>query len=397
MLAGRYRLQETLSATAMAEVRLAVDLALDRQVVVKLLAPDADRARFEREARAAAALGHPNIVQLFDFGEEAGRPYMVFEHLAGGSLEERLSEGPMLREDEVAAVAADVAAGLAHAHERGVVHRDLKPANILFDSEGRAKIADLGIASLRGSEPLTDAGTVLGTVAYISPEQTRGEPATPASDVYSYGVVLYRLLAGRLPFDSTNAAELAAMHRDAAPPPFDLLRPGTEQVATLAMASLAKSPEARPQDGAALLQALTAPVPADEESDAETQVLRAGATRRRMRSTPLVAATTLLVLGGAGVLTAAVLTHDPASAPATPANSSTAARATSTSRVSHATTARSTSVSSTSNETKTEPSPSTSRPTTTVESTRQETTAPVTASTTPETTVPETPPPETTP
>jgi serine/threonine-protein kinase len=325
-------------------------------------------------------LSHPNIVQLFDFGEETGRPYMVFEHLAGGSLEDRLTQRPMLGDDELARVAADVAAGLAHAHERGVIHRDLKPANILFDAEGRAKIADLGIASLQGADPLTDAGTVLGTAAYISPEQTRGDPATPASDVYSYGVVLYRLLGAGLPFESESAAELANMHRNVAPPPLEG-RHGTEHLVALAMTSLAKSPAARPADGSALLQALTAPVPQAEASLAETQVMQARPPRRRrIAPTPLAAAMALLMLAGAGVLAAAVLTHDPASAPATP-NSSTARHTVKTSTSeSTPTTARSTSVSTSSNATTTEAS--TSRATTTTRSTRQETTLPITTATT---------------
>jgi serine/threonine protein kinase len=204
LFAGRYRLEDVLSTTVMADVRTARDVVLDRRVVVKLLAAEADRSRFEREAQAAAALAHPNIVQLFDYGEAEGRPYIVFEYLPGGSLEARLAGGRALPDGETARVAAEIAAGLAHAHRRGVVHRDLKPGNVLFDAEDRAKIADFGIAQLAGAVTLTDAGTVLGTAAYISPEQTRGEPATPASDAYSLGVVLYRMLTGRLPFESES-------------------------------------------------------------------------------------------------------------------------------------------------------------------------------------------------
>ena len=185
---------------------------------MKLLAPEADCDRFEREARAVAGLSHPNIVQLFDFGEE-DRWYMVFEYLPGGSLEERLAQVDALPEDEVARIAGDVAAGLAHAHARGIVHRDLKPGNVLFDRERRSKIADFGIARVQGTDTLTEDGTVLGTAAYISPEQVRGEPVTPASDVYSFGVILYRLLAGRLPFEADSPLQLAALHRDAEPPP----------------------------------------------------------------------------------------------------------------------------------------------------------------------------------
>ena len=144
----------------MGEVHLATDIELGRRVVVKLLGKDADAQRFEREARAAASLAHPNIVQLFEYGDVDGRPYMVFEYLAGGSLEERLGDGKPLPDAATQQIAQDVAAGLAHAHARGLVHRDLKPANILFDEEGRAKIADFGIARLGDAGTLTEAGTV---------------------------------------------------------------------------------------------------------------------------------------------------------------------------------------------------------------------------------------------
>src|SRR5215207_3145060 len=241
--AERYRLQEILSSTVMAEVRTALDLVLDRRVVVKLLAPDANRPRFEREAQAAAALGHPNIVQLFDYGEAEGRPFMVFEYLPGGSLEERLTKSTVLPDEEAARVAADIAAGLAHAHERDVVHRDLKPANVLCDAEGRAKIADFGIAQLSGADTITDAGTVLGTAGYISPEQASGEGASPASDVYSFGVLLYRMLSGRLPFEADSPAELAAMHRDLQPPALTSIRPDVPiGLASVVASALEKAP-----------------------------------------------------------------------------------------------------------------------------------------------------------
>src|SRR5438067_8278963 len=194
-IAGRYRLVALLGRGGMSEVCAADDLELGRRVALKLLAPDADRARFDREARAAASLAHPNITQLYDHGEAEGRPYMVLEYLPGGSLEDRLEEGTPLPDADAAHIASEIAAGLAHAHARGLIHRDLKPANILFDAEGRAKIADFGIARLgAGSGTLTEAGTVLGTAAYISPEQAVGDQATPASDVYSFGVMLYRML-----------------------------------------------------------------------------------------------------------------------------------------------------------------------------------------------------------
>src|SRR2546423_4486142 len=225
VIAGRYRLDDVLGRGGMSEVWRAEDLELGRHVALKLLAPDADTARFDREARAVASLAHPNITQLYDYGEADGRPYMVLEYVPGGTLEERLHDKKPLPDDETRMIAAGLAAGLAHAHARGVVHRDLKPANVLFDEEGRPKLADFGIARMAAGEgTLTEAGTVLGTAAYISPEQAMGDPATAASDVYSFGVILYRMLTGRLPFESSNPMELVLLHRDAPPPPISELR-----------------------------------------------------------------------------------------------------------------------------------------------------------------------------
>ena len=184
-----------------------------------------------------------------------------------------------LPDEETFAVAAGVAAGLAHAHARGVVHRDLKPANVLFDEEGRPKLADFGIARMAaGDGTLTEAGTVLGTAAYISPEQAMGEPATAASDVYSFGVILYRMLTGRLPFESSNPMELVMLHRDAPPPPISEFRDDAPaQLESTAMAALAKNPADRPPDGAALLAELG--VPAGAGLTAATTVLAGDATQ----------------------------------------------------------------------------------------------------------------------
>src|SRR5437762_5665234 len=225
----------------MSEVWAADDTELDRRVALKLLAPQADRERFRREGRAVAAVGHPNINQLYDYGEAEGRPYMVLECLTGGSLQDRLAPGVPLPDDETRAIATDIASGLAHAHSRGLVHRDLKPANILFDAEERAKIADFGIARMGGTGTLTEAGTVLGTASYISPEQAAGLPAGPASDVYSFGVILFRMLTGRLPFVSTNAMDLVRMHRDEAPRAVAEVRPDAPaRLESIVTASLAK-------------------------------------------------------------------------------------------------------------------------------------------------------------
>jgi serine/threonine-protein kinase len=319
LIAGRYRLLETLGQGPMSSVWLAEDEELGRRVAVKTLAPSADRARFEREARAAAALSHPNICSLYDYGEADGKLFMVLEYLPNGSLEERLRAGP-LSDDETTRIATELAAGLAHAHARGLVHRDLKPANVLFDVEGRAKIADFGIARMVDNLGLTEAGTVLGTASYISPEQAAGRPAGPASDVYSFGVILFRMLTGRLPFVSSNAMELVRMHRDDPPPAVTDVRPDVPpRLASITTAALAKDAAARPADGAALLRELRGDTddativagpgafPPVAASDA-TQVLRPAAAARKRRRLPLVPLIiALAVLLGAGVALALAL------------------------------------------------------------------------------------------
>jgi eukaryotic-like serine/threonine-protein kinase len=295
LVAGRYRLLDPLGRGAMSAVWEAEDIELARRVAVKTLAPSADRQRFEREARAVAALSHANIVALYDYGESEGRPFMVLECLQGGSLEDRLANGQRLADAETRRIAADVAAGLAHAHGRGLVHRDLKPANILFDGEGRAKIADFGIARMHGTGTLTETGTVLGTASYLSPEQATGEIAGPASDVYSFGVILFRLLTGRLPFTARNAMELVRMHRDdPAPPVADVRADAPADLAALAAAALAKDPEARPADGAALLAALRV-----DGAEAETRIIAPPARRRRLPLVAAIVAAALLLAGGA--------------------------------------------------------------------------------------------------
>src|SRR5437588_1078056 len=317
LVAGRYRLERRLSKTTMADVWLADDGVLERRVVVKLLAPDADVPRFEREAQAAATLAHPNIVQVFDYGEDEGRPYMVLEYLPGGTLAERLPEGAALGDEETRQVATDIAAGLAHAHQHGVVHRDLKPGNVLFDEEWRARVADFGIARVVGAATLTEEGMVLGTVLYISPEQVASGPATPATDVYAFGVLLYRLLTGRFPFESSNALELARMHRDLDPPPIEAFRPDAPaDLAALATAALAKDPLKRPPDGAALSAALGAEPPSlPRDEEAATIRLPAPGWLRQRR---LAYAFAGMVLVAGGLFAAVMIAGSDSSAPAVP-------------------------------------------------------------------------------
>ena len=311
-MAGRYRLDELQGRGPMSEVWRAHDNTLDRTVALKILSPTADLARFRREAQAVAALAHENVMRVFDYGEDEAGPFMALEWLPGGTLEDRLAHGP-LPGDETHRVAAGVAAGLAHLHARGLVHRDLKPANVLFDEEGRPKLGDFGLVRhTAGSGTLTEAGTVLGTAAYISPEQAAGEPAGAASDVYSFGVILFRMLTGALPFTADNALALVDMHRHAPPPAVETLQPDAPpELAALAAATLRKDPAQRPADGAALLVALgTAPTEVVPADTAVTRVLRAQAEpppkgRARRSAAAIGAAVVLLAVGG-GVLAWAV-------------------------------------------------------------------------------------------
>jgi serine/threonine protein kinase len=403
VIAGRYRLEKRLGAGGMSEVWSALDVDLDRRVAVKLLAPHADRARFEREARAVAALAHPNICALYGFGETGGRPFMVLEHLAGGSLEDRLAPGRRLPDDETRRIAHDVAAGLAHAHDRGVVHRDLKPSNVLFDTEGRAKIADFGIARFGEPSGLTEVGTVLGTATIISPEQAAGAPATPASDVYAFGVILYRMLTGRLPFEAEDAMALVAMHRNEVPPPLATIRPDAPvKLESVATAALAKSPADRPRDGAALLAELGESVAAAPSDTAATQVIPAADPGRR-RSRSAVAVVTAALLAAVGVaLAVAVTLRDSTSSPPPSTSLPATTRPVTTKAViptAEATTEPTTTVTT---EPATEPAATTAAPTTTAQTAAPTTTTaptPVTIAPLPPPTLPPTtttvPPPTT--
>jgi len=307
LIAGRYRLDTLLGRGGMSEVWRATDLELGRLVAVKLLAPHEDNARFEREARAVAALAHPNVTQVYDYGASGGRPFMVLEYLPGGSLEDLLRANGALRDEDAQRIGSEIAAGLAHAHARGVVHRDLKPANVLFDEEGRPKLADFGIARMTAGEgTLTEAGTVLGTAAYISPEQASGLPATPASDVYSFGVLLFRMLTGTLPFASDDPLALALLHRDEPAPLVSDVRPDAPaSLAATADAALAKDPAARPPNGAALADALALGAVAFAGTEA-TRVLPMPLPRRRRRRFGAAAAAGLLLALAGGVVAYAV-------------------------------------------------------------------------------------------
>lgn len=226
VLSGRYRLLSLLGTGASANVYLAEDLTLERQVAVKILQPNlvTDESflkRFRAEARAVAALNHPNVLRVFDWGEENDVPYLVTEYLPGGSLKDILDRGLTLTVEQAASVGREAAAGLAYAHARGLVHRDIKPANLLFDEEGRARITDFGVARALAEASWTEpVGAMIGTVRYASPEQAEGIAMDGRADVYSLALVLYEAITGSVPFvGDTPLATLRA--RVGEPLPFD--------------------------------------------------------------------------------------------------------------------------------------------------------------------------------
>ncbi len=225
LLAGRYRIERRLASGGMGTVHLAEDRRLGRKVALKLLeeelAADPDFvARFEREARAAAALSHPNIASVFDFGEDEGRPFIAMEYIAGRDLTRLLDQQASLEPGRAVAIACSICDALAHAHSAGIVHGDVKPANVIIGDDGRVKLTDFGIARARGHTTLTAAGSVIGTGRYSAPEQVGGKAVGPETDLYSLGVVLFEMLTGSVPFgsESPSATARQLLTEDVPPP-----------------------------------------------------------------------------------------------------------------------------------------------------------------------------------
>ena len=263
VLGGRYLLEERIALGGMASVWRAHDETLQRTVAVKLLhdhlAADEDlRERFRREAVAAAKLGHPGIVGLYDTGEHPEATYLVMAYIEGPTLRELLAERGRLEVGEAAAVTAQVAEALSYAHTRGLVHRDVKPANILLEVDGGAKVADFGIAKVAESaRDLTQTGTVLGTAAYVAPEQVRGEPVDGRADEYALACVLYEAVSGRRPFEAESAMTMAAQRLNEDPLPLRAVRPDVPRgLDHVVMTALARDPAERYPDLAAFARAL---------------------------------------------------------------------------------------------------------------------------------------------
>jgi serine/threonine protein kinase len=226
----RYRPMRRIGAGGMGTVWEAHDDVLGRSVALKMLSPalcedEAAGARFRREAQAAGRLAHPNIAQVFDYGEDDGRPYIVLELVPGSTLRSVIDARGELPPDEAAAIGAQIADALAAAHAEGIVHRDVKPGNVMVADDGRVKVMDFGIADAVWFEPVTDSGTFLATAKYLSPEQATGGSATPASDVYALGVVLFEMVAGRPPFDGDSPFAIAFAHAHEPPPSLSELAP----------------------------------------------------------------------------------------------------------------------------------------------------------------------------
>lgn len=304
ILNDRYEVQQRIGRGGMADVFLARDLLLDRAVAIKVLFPEfaTDPAfveRFRREAQSAANLNHPNIVGVYDWGRSGNTYFMAMEYVQGRTLADIVKANGRLTAQQAADVAMEVAGALGFAHRNGVVHRDIKPANILIGAGGQVKVADFGIARALGSaveSNLTQAGAVMGTATYFSPEQAQGGQPDPRSDLYSLGIVLYEMVGGRPPFSGENPVSIAYKQVHDAPQPLNQLAPDVPRPFEAIVAKLlAKSPSVRYDTAEALRDDL----------------------RRFREGQPVLALTELLGAAGAGAAAAAAL--DPAATVAVPA------------------------------------------------------------------------------
>lgn len=231
ILNKRYQLEERLGSGGMAVIYRARDLTLERQVAIKILresySADAEfRQRFHQEAKAAANLSHPNIITIHDFGYDSGRLFIIMEYLPGTDLKSLLQRRGKFSVDETLELMIQACAGVGYAHRAGLIHCDIKPHNFIITPDKRLKVTDFGIArALASIQPEEKTDVVWGSPQYFSPEQAAGNAPSPASDVYSLGIVMYEMLTGQLPFNAASAVELAKLHREALPPPMHRFNP----------------------------------------------------------------------------------------------------------------------------------------------------------------------------
>jgi serine/threonine-protein kinase len=306
---GRYRIERKLGAGGMADVYLAEDQELGRRVAIKILNgrhanDDQFIERFRREAKNAAALNHPNIVSIYDRGEAEDTYYIAMEYLDGRTLKELIVSRGAAPVNVAIEYARQILSALRFAHRHGIVHRDIKPHNVLVDGEGRVKVTDFGIARA-GTSQMTEAGSIVGTAQYLSPEQARGGEVDPRSDLYSLGIVLYELLTGKTPFDGETPVEIAMKHLSQAPKAPSKLRPDVPpELDMVVLRALSKNPDDRYQNADEMeadLERVARGRPiAATTVDSATQVLRAapaaaalaGATAATMIAPPSTAAAT---------------------------------------------------------------------------------------------------------
>ena len=277
VLDGRYALEMLVGSGGMADVYRAKDQLLERTVAVKILHQQYEHdtefiGRFQREAKAAARITHPNIVNVYDVGVAEGRHYIVMEYVPGRTLKERIKEEGALPVAQALHIAKQIAGALAQAHANNLVHCDIKPHNILVMPDGNVKVADFGIARAVTESTMTYNDNIMGSVHYFSPEQARGTMITPKSDVYSLGVLLYEMLSGRIPFDGNTAVSIARKHLEEDPQPLHMIAPGIPPVVeALVTRMMAKDPAQRP-DSSMLVQDI---VRAEQMMRSDTEALPA--------------------------------------------------------------------------------------------------------------------------
>ena len=291
VLGSRYLLDHRIAVGGMGEVWKATDRVLDRAVAVKILRSDlidseAFSVRFRAEARLAAGLSHPGIAHVYDYAEDVHdgqrMAFLVMELVDGQPLSDQLARREPADLGRVVSILDQAAGALGAAHQLGIVHRDVKPGNLMITPDGRVKVTDFGIARAIDSADITEVGQVIGTARYMSPEQARGEAATPASDVYALAVIGYEMLSGRTPFDGETPVAIALAHVQSAPPPLPPSVPG--QLRSLIARSLAKLPDQRPHDGAEFAAALHRiaidPAPATKAAATSVAAVPAGQPNR---------------------------------------------------------------------------------------------------------------------